>query len=397
MDTLIEKCRRKLRLTQTEHVRSAIETIGWDNRLIAIRGAKGVGKTTLMLQYLRLHACDCRTSLYISLDDAYFTQHTLTEFVAVFYKLGGKRLMIDEVHKYPQWSIEVKNIYDDYPDMKVALSGSSLLNILNGDADLSRRCIPYEVQGLSYREYLLLVHGVSLPVIALDDLLRDPQPLCDKVNQVCRPLAFFDDYLQHGYYPFFLEGQDTYHLRIENVVDYILNVELPQLCKVDIGAVRKLQSLLAILASNVPMQVDISKLSAMVGVSRVTLLGYLQYLNRARLLNLLYADADSVKKLQKPDKIYLENANLMHTLCLAPVNTGTLREAFLVGQLMQGHRVEYAKQGDLLVDSKYTIEIGGKGKGGKQIAEVANSFIAADEIEDAQGNKVPLWAFGFLY
>lgn len=397
METLIEKCRRKLRLTQTESVRSALHTIGWHNRLIAIRGAKGVGKTTLMLQRLKLQQCDCRTSLYVSLDDAYFTQHTLTAFVEKFYTLGGKCLMLDEVHKYPQWSVEVKNIYDDYPDLQLVLSGSSLLNILNGDADLSRRCVPYDVQGLSYREYLLLVHNIHLPIVSLEQLLQNPQFLCDQVNAVCRPLAYFDEYLNEGYYPFVLEGKDVYPLRIENIVQYTLNVELPQLCKVEVGAIRKLQSLLAILASNVPMLVDITKLSGMIGVSRVTLLGYLQYLHRARLVNLLYSDDDSIKKMQKPDKIYLENANLMNALCLSKVNVGMQRETFLVGQLKNTHQVEYAKQGDLLVDGKFTIEIGGRSKEGKQIAMMEHAFIAADNIENAQGNKIPLWAFGFLY
>ena len=397
MDKLINKCRRLLALVNTDVVRELMQQINWDQRLISIRGARGVGKTTLMLQYLKLNGCDCKRSLYISMDSVYFATHTLLEFVERFYQLGGKQLLIDEVHKYPSWSREIKEIYDSYPDLRVVVSGSSLLNILNADADLSRRCIPYEMQGLSYREYLWMVKGIHLPAITLKELLSDPNGFCDNINSQCRPLAYFKEYLQEGYYPFILEGKIEYHLRIENVVNFILDVELPQSCGVEIGNIRKMKSLLAVLASKVPMQVDMTKIAAAAGVSRNTLLAYMQYLSRARLLNLLYAGDDSVKKMQKPDKIYLENPNLIVTLALDEPNIGTVRETFLVGQLCYQHKVEYTKTGDLLVDPLYTIEIGGKSKDGKQIASLEDAYIASDDIEYAAGNKIPLWAFGFLY
>ena len=397
MDKLINKCRRLLALVNTDVVRELMQQINWDQRLISIRGARGVGKTTLMLQYLKLNGCDCKRSLYISMDSVYFATHTLLEFVERFYQLGGKQLLIDEVHKYPSWSREIKEIYDSYPDLRVVVSGSSLLNILNADADLSRRCIPYEMQGLSYREYLWMVKGIHLPAITLKELLSDPNGFCDNINSQCRPLAYFKEYLQEGYYPFILEGKMEYHLRIENVVNFILDVELPQSCGVEIGNIRKMKSLLAVLASKVPMQVDMTKIAAAAGVSRNTLLAYMQYLSRARLLNLLYAGDDSVKKMQKPDKIYLENPNLIVTLALDELNIGTVRETFLVGQLCYQHKVEYTKTGDLLVDRLYTIEIGGKSKDGKQIASLEDAYIASDDIEYAAGNKIPLWAFGFLY
>ena len=397
MDKLINKCRRLLALVNTDVVRELMQQINWDQRLISIRGARGVGKTTLMLQYLKLNGCDCKRSLYISMDSVYFATHTLLEFVERFYQLGGKQLLIDEVHKYPSWSREIKEIYDSYPDLRVVVSGSSLLNILNADADLSRRCIPYEMQGLSYREYLWMVKGIHLPAITLKELLSDPNGFCDNINSQCRPLAYFKEYLQEGYYPFILKGKMEYHLRIENVVNFILDVELPQSCGVEIGNIRKMKSLLAVLASKVPMQVDMTKIAAAAGVSRNTLLAYMQYLSRARLLNLLYAGDDSVKKMQKPDKIYLENPNLIVTLALDEPNIGTVRETFLVGQLCYQHKVEYTKTGDLLVDRLYTIEIGGKSKDGKQIASLEDAYIASDDIEYAAGNKIPLWAFGFLY
>ena len=397
MFSLINKFHRKLRLTKTQFVRSAIDRINWGCRLIAIRGAKGVGKTTLMLQYMKIHHLDLPECIYVSLDDVYFSQHSFYDFVEIFYKKGGKRLFVDEVHKYPKWSIEVKNVYDDFPDLQVVISGSSLLNILNGDADLSRRCVPYEVQGLSFREYMQLCHNITLPVVSLDELLDKPQMICEKVNENCRPLAYFNTYLRHGYYPFILEGSVEYPLRVENIVEYVLNVELPQLCGVDVASVRTLKSLLAVLAENVPLKVDITKLSTMVGVSRPTLLGYLQALNRAKIVNLLYSDEEGVKRLQKPDKIYLENPNLMEVFKQSKTNPGTLRECFLVGQLKYGHKVEYTTHGDVLVDRKYTIEVGGKSKEGKQISSVQNGFIAADDIDENYENKIPLWAFGLLY
>ncbi len=399
MDTLINRSKRLLATTSTEYVRSLMDNIHWDARLIAIRGSRGVGKTTLMLQYMKLHyGDDAKSVLYASLDSAYFSRHTLSELVEQFYLRGGKHLFLDEVHTYPNWSKEIKNVYDEYPELRVVFSGSSLLHILNAEADLSRRCISYEMQGLSYREYLHLQHGINIPPYSLEDILAHPNGICNEVNAKCRPLEYFDEYLQGGYYPFFMDGREDYHARLENVVNLILDVELPQLCGVDVGNIRKLKSLLTVLATEVPMIVDMSKLSLMAEMSRTTLLAYLQYLDRARLINLLYSDLSSLKKLQKPDKMYLENTNLLHTLSLRGVNKGTMREVFIVNQLSYQHQVEYsARSADYIVDGKYIIEVGGRSKDGKQVAQYDNAFIAADDIEYAVGNKIPLWAFGFLY
>jgi len=398
MDTLINRYKRLLAVTSTAYVRSLMNTIHWDTRLIAIRGARGVGKTTLMLQYLKLHyADDTRSALYVSLDSAYFSRHTLGELAEQFYLRGGKHLFLDEVHKYPNWSREVKNIYDEYPDLKIVFSGSSLLRILNAEADLSRRCISYDMQGLSYREYLQLYHQIEVRPYGLEEILFQPDKICMDVNAKCRPLAYFEDYLKYGYYPFFREEGD-YYTRLENVVNMVLEIELPQQCGVDVGNIRKLKSLLTIVATEVPFMVDMTKLSAMAEMSRTTLLAYLQYLDRAKLLRLLYSDFESLKKLQKPDKIYLENTNLLYTLSLKEVNKGTLREVFMANQLAYSHRLEYCtRSADYTVDGKYTIEVGGRSKDGKQIAQQENAFIAADDVEYAAGNKIPLWAFGFLY
>lgn len=399
MDALIIRYKRLLAATTTTYIRSLADTIHWNSRLIAIRGARGVGKTTLMLQYLKQnYGDDTQTALYASLDSVYFTQHTLLELAERFYVKGGKHLFLDEVHKYPTWSKELKNIYDEFPDLKVVFTGSSLLRILNAEADLSRRCISYNMQGLSYREFLKLFHNIDIRLYTLEDILRRSDNVCNEVNSLCRPLAYFDEYLRYGYYPFYKEGNEDYYTRIENVVNMILEIELPQQCGVDISNIRKLKNLLGILSSEVPFMVDITKLSVMAELSRTTLLTYLQYLHRAKLIHLLYADNDSIKKLQKPDKIYMENTNLLHALTLKDVNKGTLREVFMVNQLSYNHRIEYCtRNADYTIDGTYTIEVGGKNKDGKQIASTENAFIASDDIEYSTGNKIPLWAFGLLY
>lgn len=386
-------------MTSLSYVRPIISQVHWNQRMVSIRGARGVGKTTLLLQYIKQnYGENPREAIYVSLDNLYFSRHTFLDFVNEFYKMGGKHIFADEVHKYQGWSQELKNAYDAYPDVRFVITGSSVLNILNSDADLSRRCINYTMQGLSFREYLQLCEGLSFDAISLPELLDSPETLCAAVNEKCRPLAYFDRYLKTGYYPFVLEGAEDYYERISNVVNLILEIELPQLCGVDVSNIRKLKSLLAVLASEYPMQIDMKKLSAMAEMSRTTLLAYLQYLQRAKLINLLYSGDPSLKKMQRPDKIYMENSNLMEALSLNGVNEGTRRESFFVNQLTYQHRVEYASsQADFLVDGKYTFEVGGKSKDGKQIAEIENSYIASDGIEYSFGRKIPLWCFGFLY
>ena len=376
-----------------------MDDIHWDNRMIAIRGSRGVGKTTVMLQRILLaYGGNTDRALYVSLDSLYFSRHTLSDLVADFYLSGGECLFIDEVHKYANWSIELKNAYDEYPEMRFVFSGSSLLQILNADADLSRRCIAYEMRGLSYREYLAMRHNIKIDRVRLDNLLSAPNDFCDEVCDKVRPMAHFVDYLQFGYYPFIADGKNDYHQRIENIVNMTLEIELPALCGVDVGNIRKIKALMYILSTEVPLQVDIAKLAAMAETTRATLLAYLQYLSRAQLLNLLYSDSQNVKKMQKPDKIYLENTNLMAALSSGTMNAGTMREVFVVNQLKQLHQVEYtSSQADFVVDGKYTLEVGGRTKDGRQVADAKYGFVVSDNIEYAAGNKLPLYTLGFLY
>ena len=292
----------------------------------------------------------------------------------------------------------MKNAYDEFTDLHFVLSGSSLMNLSDGEADLSRRCITYHMLGLSFREFLQMFHQKEFRQRKLEEILTDGNSICAEVNAQIRPLPLFSEYLRYGYYPFLKEGQNNYYTRIENIVNTTIEVELPQLRKIDISNIRKLKSLLAILSSNVPFAIDTVKLSSMAELSRTTLLQYLHYLSEARLLQLLYSDVTSVKRLQKPDKLYLENPNLLHALAPQTVNQGTEREVFFINQLSANHVVEYSKtSADFSIDRQYTIEVGGRAKDGKQIAGVANSFIAAADEEYVLGNKVPLWLFGFLY
>jgi predicted AAA+ superfamily ATPase len=253
------------------------------------------------------------------------------------------------------------------------------------------------MQGLSFREYLLFKERLSLPVIPLDDVLHRPLAASEAVMAACRPLKHFVPYLKEGYYPFFLEPDIDYLTQVQKVVNMILEIELPQLGNVDIGNVRKLRSLLSVVSSGVPFAVDISKMAVMSELNRNTLVGYLAHLGRAKLLNLLYSDSVNMKRMQKPDKIYMENSNLLHALSLTQVETGTERETFFVNQLAYRHQVEYGRRADYYIDRKYTVEVGGQSKDGKQIASTNDAFIAADNIEYALGNKIPLWLFGFLY
>ena len=381
-----------------QHQRSLMDEINWDARLIGIRGARGVGKTTMMLQHIKdTYGLNPTAALYASLDHLYFSRHNLLELAEEFYNQGGQCLYLDEVHKYEGWSREIKNIYDGFPDLKVVFTGSSLLNILNAEADLSRRCVSYDMQGLSFREYLLFKENLSFPAFTLEDILTHPLEVANTMLAKCRPLQHFPKYLQEGYYPFFLQQDIDYLTQVQKVVSLILEIELPQLRQVDVGNVRKLRSLLAVLSSGVPFAVDISKMAQMAELNRNTILSYLSHLHRAKLINLLYSDKMNLKRMQKPNKIYLENTNLLKALSLSQVEVGTQRETFLVNQLAYKHQVEYGKQADFLIDRKYTIEVGGQSKDGKQIAGTPNAFIAADGIEYAFGNKLPLWLFGFLY
>ena len=367
--------------------------------MLSIRGAKGVGKTTMMLQYIKIHYKPLdRSVLYVSCDDNYFSTHRLLDLAEQFYLAGGKHLFLDEVHKYDNWSREIKEVYDFYPSMRVVLSGSSLLSLVEGDADLSRRCVNHDIQGLSFREFLHFYKGIEMPVYTLEQVLEEPSRLISEMNEAGRPVALFHEYLKYGYYPYYLENETDYYLTIQQVVSRIIDDELPRICKVDLGNTRKLKALLTTIAGSVPFQVDISKLSIISGIKRDTVVAYLGHLDKARLIHLLYSDLTSVKRMQKPDKIYIDNTNLLYAWANKPIESGTARETFVVNQLGANHIVEYRKKnGYILVDGRYVFEVGGENKDYKQIAGIKDAYILSDNLETAIGHKLPIWSVGFGY
>lgn len=403
MDALFRKSDRLLANTSTEIVREIANTIHWNAQLISIIGAKGVGKSTLIKQYIKQnYEPGDRRVLYCSADTVDFSTRTLVELAEEFTVRGGELLAIDEIHKYKSgntdWSREIKEIYELYPDLKLIVSGSSLLKLKEGDADLSRRAVKYTLAGLSFREALRFYHGLEFEKWALDDILKHPYDLWQTVSTKCKPNALFKEYLKKGYYPFLLEGEGEYHTKIEQVVNYIIETELPQICKVDVANVRKLQALVAMICSEIPFELNANRIAAALEIGRDTVVEYLKYLGDAKVLNLLYSKKKKIGKLSKPDKVYLENPNIMYALAPTKVEIGTLRETFAVGCLTESHNVEYGKaQGDFLVDSKYTFEIGGRSKDFSQIAGIKDSYIFADDWDMPDGAKLPLWMLGFLY
>lgn len=397
MEKLFEKFQRKTEAVPLQFVRSIMTDIAWEARLIGVRGARGVGKTTLMLQYIKLNLKLDGTVLYVSLDDIWFSSNKLVDLAENFVKKGGKHLFIDEVHKYPHWAQEIKNIYDDYPELQVVFTGSSLLEILNARADISRRAVMYTMYGLSYREYLNMTLNTTFTVIGFVEILQNHVQLAQSINRTIKPLQHWDDYLKSGYYPFFKEAPSLYHQRIEEVINFILDVELPLLRKVDLAYVRKLKQLLQIIANSVPFIPNISKLSERIGINRNTLISYLYFMQEAHLTHNIYKDAFGISRLQKPDKIYLENTNLQYTLSPENTNMGNIRETFFLMQVTPRHTVEFISEGDFKVDGTYIIEVGGAGKTDKQIRNYDNAFVAADNLEYGIHNKIPLWIFGFLY
>ena len=397
MDTLIEKSHQKVRDVDIRFIRSIMDKIDWDDRLIGIRGARGVGKTTLLLQRIKKILGNTGEALYVSLDNLWFTEHNLLELVDFFVKRGGKFLFLDEVHKYPNWSLAIKNIYDDFPSLKVVFTGSSLLEILNARADLSRRAIVYDIQGLSYREYLNITQKTDFKTVSLSDILQNHKEISDDILLKIKPLKFFNDYLRHGYYPFFTEGITRFSYRLEEVVNMILEVELPLLRQVEPAYVLKIKQLLQIVAESVPFIPNIESLTKRIVIHRNTLVSYLNYLQETRLTNHLHKDISGINRLQKPEKIYLENTNLAYTLAENNTDIGNMRETFFLNQMSYIHTVEYPNSGDFWVDKKFLFEIGGKTKSGKQIKEADNAYIAADNIEYGFDKKIPLWLFGMLY
>lgn len=398
MEKLIHGFRKKIALTTLDFIRSAENDINWNARLVCVRGPRGVGKTTLLLQHIKkTFSENLQNVLYVSLDNLYFVENSLIDFVETFVQRGGTHLFLDEVHKYPNWSQAIKNIYDDYPELFVVFTGSSLLEILNARADLSRRALVYNMQGLSFREYLSIKTKVELPVLSLEEIIKNNEKVSFQIVSKVKPFAYFEDYLKIGYYPFFLEGEEDYNSRLTEVINMILDIELPLLRKIDTSYISKIKKLLMVVAKSAPFIANTTELASMIGVARQTLLSYFDYLEESMLIKQLFKESRGLGTLQKPDKLFLENTNLMYALAEEKIEIGNIRETFVLNQLKKKHDVFFSIESDFYVDNKYTFEIGGKNKKRKQIQGMESSYIIADNIEYGTDRRIPIWLFGFLY
>lgn len=396
MEVLFEFQENILRNIKNDFRRYLHGQINWDQRMIAIKGPRGAGKTTLMLQYLKYDLGVPETALYVTADHTWFYSHTLLETANDWYKQGGKILIIDEVHKYKNWSVELKNIYDGLPDLKIIFSASSALDIYRGEADLSRRVVSYMLAGLSFREYLQFTYNVNFDPVTIDDIYTNHRNLSRTVSEKLRPLPAFRKYTELGYLPIFIEGEDSYLLKLNQIINTIVDTDLAYIAAYNSGTANKVKKLLGVIAESVPFKPNIAALSRKLDISRDSIYQYIYQLKDARLLNTLSSEGKGVSTLQKPDKIFLENTNLAYALKGKP-DIGNIRETFVFNQLYNaGLDVYSPKAGDFVFDG-YTLEIGGKNKTTAQVKHLDNYLIISDDIETGAGNKAPIWLFGFLY
>ncbi len=398
MENLIKYSQLKVNRTSLSFSRYLLGDIEWDDRLIGIEGARGVGKTTLMLQQMKKVYGTSLKAMYVTLDNFYFANNRLFEFAEQFYLNGGRVLFLDEVHRYPFWSVEIKNIYDLYDDLKIVFSGSSALQLHKAEADLSRRVAMYNLHELSFKEYLHLSGKANFAHYSLNSILKNHQEIASEITKEISIIPLFREYLKEGLYPFFKEAKGQFYDRLTNTVNTVIEGDLQIIENISHQTAYKLRQLVVVLADSVPFKVNISELSRKVNISRDMLLQLLSALDRANLIKGLRQEGSAAGYLTKPDKIYLNNTALLFALNSGKENIeGTVRETFFMNQMLQGHSVKTSKKGDFYINSKYTFEVGGKSKGFKQIADVGNSFVVADNMEIGYGNKIPLWLFGFMY
>lgn len=385
---LYEYMQEMLRQTPTDFARYLSARIDWDGRLTGILGPRGVGKSTMLLQHIKQAGTEGH--LYVSADNMFFADHRLVDLADDFVKDGGTHLYIDEVHKYVGWSRELKQIYDVHPQLHVVFTGSSVLDIKRGEADLSRRALMHFMQGLSFREYLQLFHRVSCGPYSFDDILNQRVSLPD----VEHPLPLFRKYLREGYYPFALQGD--FRQRMEQVVTQTVEVDIPQYADMKVSTARKLKRMLAILSQLAPYKPSVENLASELGVSKNNVPDYLVYLERAGMIGLLRDDTQGMRGLGKVEKVYVDNPVLMNVLSPDSANAGSVRETFFYNQMRLDHRVTASKASDFCVNG-YTFEVGGRKKGKRQIEGVENGRIVKDDIETGHGIVIPLWHFGMTY
>ena len=396
MEGLLLKSGRKIDEISLKYTRYLYQRINTKNRLSAILGARGVGKTTLLLQLANELRSE-KQVLYVALDDLFFSNNSLYSLAEDFSKLGGDFLFLDEVHKYPNWSREIKLIYDDFEDLQVIFTSSSILDIYKGESDLSRRLIKYNLKEMSFREYLILNENIELPTLSLNEIITNHSKISLQLIQNFKPLKYYQDYIKLGAYPYLSDDTDLYYQQILNTINLILDIDLQSIEGIDYNNVAKIKHLLYILSTNVPFTPNISKLSERIGLNRNSLVQALQWLKKAELINSLSKTNKSISSLSKPDKIWLHNTTLSFVISSNKPNIGNIRETFFLQHLSVLHEVSLPTKGDFLIDNKFTFEIGGKNKNQKQIQNTDKAYIVKDNIESGVLNIIPLWLFGLIY
>lgn len=381
--------RLQLELTTSGFHRYLYERVNWSARMVAITGARGVGKSTMVLQYLKSQPSDSKF-LYVSADHTYFSTHSLVDVADEFSKDSGQLLVIDEVHKYSDWSRQLKQIYDTHPDMRIIFTGSSVLDIMDGVADLSRRVLHYTMYGLSFREYLELFHGISASSFSLEDILGGKA----HVEGLIHPLPLFRQYLVDGYYPFALEGD--FPMRMQNVITKTIESDIAQYAEMKATTAKKLKKLLAVISMLAPYKPNADSLASEIGVSRNSIPDYLMLLEKAQLIGQLRDDTGGIRGPGKVEKIYVDNPSLMAILSGGKTDVGNMRETFFYNQMRVNNDVISSRQSDFVIGN-YTFEVGGRNKGKRQIENLEDAYVVKDDIEFAQGNIIPLWAFGLNY
>lgn len=398
MEDLILRYQTLLYRVQVGFKRNLTSQINWEARAIGIKGARGTGKSTLMLQQIKSER-DPAKAVYISLDDFYFKSHSLLETGEQLYRNGIRHLYLDEVHKYQDWQREIKNLYDFYPDLKLVISGSSILELQKSSVDLSRRVLFYELTALSFREFLSLKYSIEIPKYTLEELQKNHISIAQNLKEkLDAPLTYFKEFLQYGAYPYFMEGIPEFSYRLQQVVNLVIDYDLPEAKDISVATQSKIKKLLFILSESVPFTPNISKLAIQLETTRPILLEMLHLLEQARLIRNLRASAKGTSLLNKPEKIYLSNTSLINSFSEKGKNQGNLRETFALDQLQNaGYSVTFPKFGDFLINEGLLIEIGGAGKSAAQVAEYDNHLIFSDDLEIGWGKKVPLFLIGFLY
>lgn len=386
---------RKVNQVSTDYKRPLYYRINWENRLVGIKGPKGVGKSTLILQHIKEAFKDRSKVLYVSLDNIWFSSNDLTELVEYHYTHGGTHIFLDEIHKYENWQDCIKNIYDDYPDLHIVYTGSSILKLKSGDGDLSRRLRTYEMEGLSFREYLMFEGALEHPAICLEDILSGHVSIASDIVSGIKVLPYFEKYLAGGYYPFYREDGDGYLARVQEVVTQTIDMDIPAVEEVEFSTLQKLKKLLMILSVQVPFIPKMNELYRQLDTNREQGLKLLNLLEQAKLIAMLKTPAKALKHISAPEKLYLNNTNMMYALS-DKVEIGTVRETFFLNQLSVAHEVSLPAKGDFKIDGKYLFEVGGRKKSFEQIKDEKDSFLAIDSIEIGNGNRIPLWLLGFL-